>query len=243
MSNSVLIPYNKVPQYQLATVLLVGSEGLGKHGFGKCLIKNTWFYLQVRTATTLPLPVTSDSSRPRIDYICFLIDLTSRDSLKTVEESLKHVDVRYFLGKCCFVALKVKNPEKRAIFIEQIAQLSQQYKSDVLYGSFETEAESAFLAEQILKSVEIAAGLQKNKSPMFLECCRFPVAGEESAEWRSGNFWTSWKNMFKNHICSQSIGYHDAYIFVVWWLWDVRVTVIFNEHQKYNKIAIYFWFK
>ena len=26
--------------------------------------------------------------------------------LKTVEESLKHVDVRYFLGKCCFVALK-----------------------------------------------------------------------------------------------------------------------------------------
>eukprot|EP00105_Crassostrea_gigas_P003517 XP_011416396.1 PREDICTED: centromere protein M [Crassostrea gigas] len=135
-----------------------------------------------RTATTLPLPVTSDSSRPRIDYICFLIDFTSRDSLKTVEESLKHVDVRYFLGKCCFVALKVKNPEKRAIFIEQIAQLSQQYKSDVLYGSFETEAESAFLAEQILKSVEIAAGLQKNKSPMFLECCRFPVAGEESAE-------------------------------------------------------------
>lgn len=182
MSNSVLIPYNKVPQYQLATVLLVGSEGLGKHDFGKCLIKNTWFYLQVRTATTLPLPVTSDSSRPRIDYICFLIDLTSRDSLKTVEESLKHVDVRYFLGKCCFVALKVKNPEKRAIFIEQMAQLSQQYKSDVLYGSFETEAESAFLAEQILKSVEIAAGLQKNKSPMFLDCCRFPVAGEESTE-------------------------------------------------------------
>ncbi|XP_061197913.1 centromere protein M-like [Saccostrea echinata] len=181
MDDSVLMPYNKIPQYQLATVLLVGSEGIGKHDLGKCLIKNSWFYLQVRTAITLPLPVTSDNSRPRIDYICFLIDLTSRDSLKTVEESLKHVDVRYFLGQCCFIALKVKNPEKRAIFIEQIIQLSKQYKSDVLYGSFETEAESIFLAEQILKSVEIAAGMQKNVSPMFIESTRF-VGTEEEGE-------------------------------------------------------------
>ncbi|XP_022340546.2 centromere protein M-like [Crassostrea virginica] len=182
MGDSVLMPYNKVPQYQLATVLLVGSEGLGKHKFGKCLINNTWFYLQVRTTITLPLPSSPDTERPRIDYICFLIDLTSRDSLKTVEESLKHVDVRYFLGKCCFVALKVKNPEKRAIFIEQIAQLSKQYNSDVLYGSFETDDESAFLAEQILKSVEIAAGLKKNVSPMFLECTRSAVAREDAEE-------------------------------------------------------------
>ncbi|XP_062597220.1 centromere protein M-like [Saccostrea cucullata] len=181
MNDSVLMPYNKIPQYQLATVLLVGSEGIGKHDFGKCLIKNSWFYLQVRTAITLPLPLTSDKSRPRIDYICFLIDLTSRDSLKTVEESLKHVDVRYFLGQCCFIALKVKNPEKRAIFIEQIVQLSKQYKSDVLYGSFETEEESIFLAEQILKSVEIAAGMQKNVTPMFLESTRF-VGTEEEGE-------------------------------------------------------------
>lgn len=36
--------------------------------------------------------------------------------------------------------ISVKNPEKRAIFIEQIAQLSQQYKSDVLYGSFEVSS-------------------------------------------------------------------------------------------------------
>lgn len=36
--------------------------------------------------------------------------------------------------------ISVKNPEKRAIFIEQIAQLSQQYKSDVLYGSLEVSS-------------------------------------------------------------------------------------------------------
>lgn len=39
-----------------------------------------------------------------------------------------------------FLVISVKNPEKRAIFIEQIAQLSQQYKSDVLYGSFEVSS-------------------------------------------------------------------------------------------------------
>lgn len=38
------------------------------------------------------------------------------------------------------LVISVKNPEKRAIFIEQIAQLSQQYKSDVLYGSFEVSS-------------------------------------------------------------------------------------------------------
>ncbi|XP_048750904.2 centromere protein M-like [Ostrea edulis] len=186
MSDSILTPYNKMPQHQLATVLLVGSEGIGKHDFGKCLIKNSWFYLQVRTTITLPLPMTSDNSRPRIDYICFLIDLTSRDSFQTVEESLKHIDVRYFQGKCCFVALKVKNPEKRAIFLEQIIQLSKQCKSDVLYGSLETEAESVFLSEQILKSAEIAAGLQKNVSPMFLECTQ--SFRTEEGEWtENGN--------------------------------------------------------
>lgn len=39
-----------------------------------------------------------------------------------------------------FLVISVKNPEKRAIFIEQIAQLSQQYKSDVLYGSLEVSS-------------------------------------------------------------------------------------------------------
>lgn len=59
-----------------------------------------------RTATTLPLPVTSDSSRPRIDYICFLIDLTSRD--RYVQQLAPDLNTRFnvllnlFYQSICF---------------------------------------------------------------------------------------------------------------------------------------------
>lgn len=50
----------------------------------------------------------------------------------------------------------------------------------------QTEAESVFLSEQILKSAEIAAGLQKNVSPMFLECTH--SFRTEEGEWtENGN--------------------------------------------------------
>uniref|UniRef100_A0A672FQG7 Centromere protein M n=1 Tax=Salarias fasciatus TaxID=181472 RepID=A0A672FQG7_SALFA len=58
---------------------------------------------QPRLAKTLPLPVENEESRPRVDLVVFIINLTSELSFQSAEASLKYLDPGYFLGKACFM--------------------------------------------------------------------------------------------------------------------------------------------
>uniref|UniRef100_A0A672GWL7 Centromere protein M n=1 Tax=Salarias fasciatus TaxID=181472 RepID=A0A672GWL7_SALFA len=54
-------------------------------------------------AKSLPLPVENEESRPRVDLVVFIINLTSELSFQSAEASLKYLDPGYFLGKACFM--------------------------------------------------------------------------------------------------------------------------------------------
>uniref|UniRef100_A0A3B3DMW8 Centromere protein M n=1 Tax=Oryzias melastigma TaxID=30732 RepID=A0A3B3DMW8_ORYME len=58
-------------------------------------------------AKSFPLPVENDESRPRIDLVVFIINLTSELSFQSAEASLKYLEPGYFLGKVCFMVSNV----------------------------------------------------------------------------------------------------------------------------------------
>ncbi|XP_057648285.1 centromere protein M isoform X2 [Chionomys nivalis] len=100
---SVLRPMDKLPDLNRATILLVGTEDALLQQLAESMLKDDCASeLRVHLANSLPLP--SDVNRPRIDLIVFVINLHSKHSFQKVEESLNHVDSRFFLGKVCFLA-------------------------------------------------------------------------------------------------------------------------------------------
>ncbi|XP_055458985.1 centromere protein M isoform X3 [Psammomys obesus] len=99
---SVLRPMDKLPDLNGATILLVGTEDALLQQLAESMLKNDCAS-DLRVHLTNSLPLSSDVSRPRIDLIVFVINLHSKYSLQKVEESLNHVDSRFFLGKVCFL--------------------------------------------------------------------------------------------------------------------------------------------
>ncbi|XP_060077177.1 centromere protein M-like [Ylistrum balloti] len=169
----ILKPFDKLPLLHTATILLIGSEGVGKHDLAKSIVGiDTDVSYQVRTAVSLPLASNTETSRPRIDFACFLIDVTNKESFNNIEESLKYIDGRYFLGRACFVALKVKNHASRCVHLEVLTSLADYCGAPILYGGLETDAERMTLARQILTMTEIAAGFKKNISPGVIEATK-----------------------------------------------------------------------
>ncbi|NP_001291300.1 centromere protein M isoform e [Homo sapiens] len=100
---SVLRPLDKLPGLNTATILLVGTEDALLQQLADSMLKEDCASeLKVHLAKSLPLP--SSVNRPRIDLIVFVVNLHSKYSLQNTEESLRHVDASFFLGKVCFLA-------------------------------------------------------------------------------------------------------------------------------------------
>ncbi|XP_072598945.1 centromere protein M isoform X7 [Vulpes vulpes] len=101
---SVLRPLDKQPGLNTATILLVGTEDALLQQLADAMLKEDCASeLKIHLARSLPLP--SDVNRPRIDLIMFVVNLHSKYSLQNVEESLRHVDATFFLGKVGFLAM------------------------------------------------------------------------------------------------------------------------------------------
>nr|KAF6367911.1 centromere protein M [Myotis myotis] len=99
---SVLRPQDQLPGLNAATILLVGKEDALLQPLADSMLKEDCAStLRVHLAHSLPLP--SDVNRPRIDLIVFVVNLHSKYSLQNVEESLRHVDATFFLGKVGFL--------------------------------------------------------------------------------------------------------------------------------------------
>ncbi|KAL3856867.1 hypothetical protein ACJMK2_011578 [Sinanodonta woodiana] len=163
-------PFNKKPEKKTA-ILIVGSEGVGKHALALDMLKTEHpFELNIRTAGCLPLPAEKAADRPRLDFICFVIDITKPDSFKIVKESLQHMDISYCLGKACLVVSKVKNSH-RSTPLESIHDLANRLSLQVVFGDLEDETERLHVARRLVSTLHLSAGLQcSGSAPTLVNC-------------------------------------------------------------------------
>ncbi|KAK7088257.1 centromere protein M-like isoform X2 [Littorina saxatilis] len=169
----LLIAQHVSLQTQETCVLCVGAEGTSKHDLSLAILKiPVKFSLQIRTASSLPLPEENADTRPRIDFICFLINMADRDSIQVVEKSLSLVDIRYFLGRACLL-VGGAHSHKRMTDIEQVTALSDSYNLPLVFGDIKVEKERDQLARRILCMVEIAAGFKEGVSPSVIDSTKY----------------------------------------------------------------------
>ncbi|XP_054023858.1 centromere protein M [Dryobates pubescens] len=101
---AVLRPFDKLPELNTATILLVGSDESLQGKLAEAMLREkNDFRINIHLAASLPLPSERDHLRPRIDLIVFMFDIKSKYSLRNIEASLAYVDARFFLGKVCFL--------------------------------------------------------------------------------------------------------------------------------------------
>lgn len=168
----LLRPNTALPNRQEASILVLGAEGTNKHDLSLTMLKlPVQFSLQIRTAIGLPLPEENAETRPRIDFICFLIDLTDRDSLQVLEKSLTLVDVKFFLGKACLVVSGAQS-RRRMTAIDQVKALADSFHLPLLFGETKVEKERDQLARRLLHMVDTAAGFQRYISPAVLDASK-----------------------------------------------------------------------
>ncbi|KAK3102571.1 hypothetical protein FSP39_012280 [Pinctada imbricata] len=122
---------------------------------------------------TLQLPIDNIEENDRPHFIVYMVDLTCRESLKIVENSLQCVDGKQYAGKTCIVALKVKCPERRAFDLDALTNLAHRHYCEVYYGSLETEMEKDVLAKQIIRVSEVACGQKHNVTPLLVESTKW----------------------------------------------------------------------
>ncbi|KAK3705207.1 hypothetical protein QZH41_013998 [Actinostola sp. cb2023] len=177
----VLSRFSKLPTRDQATALFVGVKGIGKHRTANTLINeyNTDFRVQIRIATSLPLPPDTDDTRPRIDFIVFFIDVGNKTSFEVIKSSLPYVDIEYFLGHCCFVATNVRNESIHAINVQDVTSLASTYDSTLLCAEVQTERGQKILAKKLVNYLQIAAGFCSDVTPMLVDTTRQPWVNDE----------------------------------------------------------------
>ncbi|XP_077979432.1 centromere protein M-like [Glandiceps talaboti] len=178
---NVLKAYNKVPALNTATVLLVGVDGIGKHQLADAMLDlNTTFNLHVRTTTNLPLPEENAESRPKIDFVVFIIDMSKKNSFTMVESCVKLLDINYFLGRVCFVITHADKPNLQNVSLQAVIGLCDAYDSPMVWGSMETKEGCHCLARKLLTTTEIIAGCKTNVTPMLIRATRLSCAYNET---------------------------------------------------------------
>ncbi|XP_057648284.1 centromere protein M isoform X1 [Chionomys nivalis] len=155
---SVLRPMDKLPDLNRATILLVGTEDALLQQLAESMLKDDCASeLRVHLANSLPLP--SDVNRPRIDLIVFVINLHSKHSFQKVEESLNHVDSRFFLGKVCFLATGAGRESHCSVHRNTVVKLAHTYRSPLLFCDLEkVESFRATTAQRLVRMLQICAG-------------------------------------------------------------------------------------
>lgn len=169
-NSSILHPFNKLPDLNSAVILLVGFQSIKKQELARSIVElSTHFSLQVRTAAQLPLPSSSNDQRPKIDLVVFMLDANIKQSMKTVADSVKHLDAAYFLGRVCFVALNATDEKSHCADLGDILALCDAYDSPLLCGDLETKEERNRLARRLVEMTKIAAGFQNGVSPLLVQ--------------------------------------------------------------------------
>lgn len=170
---NILSRFTKLPDRNQATVLFVGVKGVGKHRLARSMLGiHADFSVQIRVATSLPLPEDAENKRPRIDFVVLFIDLTNTLSLETIRSSVKHLDIDYFLGHCCFVVTQAKNEALHAFSIQEVTSLADSYDSPLICADMEKEEDKKFLSRKLLHLLEVSCGFSADVTTLLLDTTR-----------------------------------------------------------------------
>ncbi|XP_006776018.1 PREDICTED: centromere protein M isoform X1 [Myotis davidii] len=159
---SVLRPQDQLPGLNAATILLVGKEDALLQPLADSMLKENCastlrvFLFSSHLAHSLPLP--SDVNRPRIDLIVFVVNLHSKYSLQNVEESLRHVDATFFLGKVGFLVTGAGRDSHCSVHRNSVLKLARTYRSPLLFCDLEVEGFRVTMAQRLVRMLQICAG-------------------------------------------------------------------------------------
>ncbi|KAM8879369.1 centromere protein M isoform 1-T2 [Spinachia spinachia] len=165
---SLLKPFSKLPGLNSANVLLVESEEQFQQSLADRLVEETAFTVNVRLAKSLPLPLENDESRPRIDLVVFIINLTSELSLQSAEASLKYLDHRYFLGKVSFMVTNARNAKAPGERLDAVRKLAASLHCPLLFAEDQTPDGATNATERLLTILKVAAGLVPMATALYL---------------------------------------------------------------------------
>uniref|UniRef100_A0A3B4YRV5 Centromere protein M n=1 Tax=Seriola lalandi dorsalis TaxID=1841481 RepID=A0A3B4YRV5_SERLL len=151
---SLLKPFSKLPGLNTANILV-----------SQCFIS---VYCEPRLAKSLPLPMENEESRPRIDLVVFIINLTSELSFRSAEASLKYLDPGYFLGKVCFMVTNARNASVPTERLDAVRKLAASLHCPLLFAEDQTPDGVTNAAERLLTILKVAAGLVPMTTALYL---------------------------------------------------------------------------
>lgn len=175
---SVLKPFNKLPRLNTATILLVEGEEQFQQTLADTLVEESAVNMNVRLAKSLPLPIEHEETRPRIDLVVFIINLTSELSFQSTEASLKYLDPGYFLGKVCFMVTNARNASVPTERVDTVRKLAASLHCPLLFAEDKTPEGVINAAERLLTILKVTAGLVPMATPLYLSNltrCRVPA--------------------------------------------------------------------
>lgn len=79
-------------------------------------------------------------------------------SLQNVEESLRHVDTTFFLGKVGFLATGAGRDSHCSVHRNTVVKLAHTYRSPLLFCDLEMEVSRTTMAQRLVRMLQICAG-------------------------------------------------------------------------------------
>ncbi|XP_053375164.1 centromere protein M-like [Mercenaria mercenaria] len=151
-------------------VLIVGSEGTGKHDISNCLLDiGHAINLRVLTCKCLPLPEDRDFAQENIQFVCFVMHMSNKDSMKALIGSIGQIDVSYFVGRSVIIANTKGLCTDEGISRTELKNLATRCDIQVLFCDTEDPAEKTDLCRKLMKMIETAAGWRKNVTPLLYD--------------------------------------------------------------------------
>ncbi|XP_042201082.1 centromere protein M [Callorhinchus milii] len=160
---------DKHPELNTASLLLVGVDGIPQDQLTEAILEESKsFTVNVRLAKKLPLPTENEESRPRIDLIVFLLDVRNQYSIEITKSSLAYVDVNFFLGKVCFLAVIDKSIKHQVVEMHAVKELADSYSSPLFFVELASPERRTGIAQRLLRMLKVAAGLVPGVSALAL---------------------------------------------------------------------------
>lgn len=158
-----------------ATVMLVGTPASGKRRIARTLLAiGTDIQLAIRTTGKLPLGTGKEGvQRPRIQFIVFVVDMTSAQSFESMIESCKNIGVNFLLGRCCFVGTKGDIVSRCSVTRADMIQWASALQCPAMFANLLDVPQIENLARKVLTRVEVACGYRSHVTPMLLDAATF----------------------------------------------------------------------
>ncbi|KAM7010243.1 centromere protein M [Tautogolabrus adspersus] len=165
---SSLKPFSKLPELNSANILLVEFEEQFQQSLADALVEESAVTVNVRLAKSLPLPKENEESRPRIDLVVFIVNMTSELSFQSTEASLKHLDPGFFLGKVCLMVTNARNASVPTERLDSVRKLAASLHCPLLFADDQTPAGVTNATERLLTILKVTAGVVPMATALYL---------------------------------------------------------------------------